>query len=135
MNLLLVEDNLPDALIVREVLQQQHLPFHVYHAADGAQAVEFLLSADRDPLAPIAQLVLLDLNLPKLDGFEVLRRLRLSGKHAQTTVIVVTSSDAPSDRRRAAEMADGYFRKPPDYEEYLKLGDLLKQIAQEKGWF
>jgi CheY-like chemotaxis protein len=134
LNLLVVEDNLPDALIVREVVEQQHLEFDIHHAADGAQAVEFLSRAERDPLAPSADIVLLDLNLPKVDGFEVLRHIRLSRKHAQVTVIIVTSSDSPADRRNAAEMADGYFRKPADYGEYLKLGDLLKQVVQDKGW-
>ena len=130
----MVEDNLPDALIVREVVADQRLAFDIHHVSDGAQAVEFLSRAERDPLAPGADLVLLDLNLPKMDGFEVLRHIRASGKHAHVPVIIVTSSDSPQDKQKAADMASGYFRKPTDYFEYLKLGEVLKQFAQQQGW-
>jgi CheY-like chemotaxis protein len=133
LNLLLVEDNLPDALIVREVIREHNLPFDVYAAIDGAEAVEFLANAERDPRAPSPDLVLLDLNIPKVDGFEVLRRIRASEKHAQVPVIIVSSSDSPADRNEAARFANGYFRKPADLWEFLKLGDVLKRFVIEKG--
>ena len=76
-------------------------------------------------------LILLDLNLPKVDGFDVLRRLRASEKCKDVPVIVITSSDSPADRSQAASLGAGYFRKPPSYEEYLKLGAVLRQLLKD----
>lgn len=89
----------PDALLVREA------------------------RAATDPDAPSSQVLLLDLNLSKVDGFEVPRRLRASAKF----------SDRASDRSRAAEFGAGYFPKPPGYEEFLKLGGALKQLLKDRG--
>jgi len=109
-NLLLVEDNLPDALIVREAIRLENLPVEIHVAPDGEQALAFLARAERDPEAPCPQVLLLDLNLPKVDGFEVLRRLRSSQKFRATPVLVVSSSDAPTDRGRAANSARAISR-------------------------
>ena len=80
LNLLLAEDKLPDALLVREAIRSESLPLDVHVAPDGQQAIEFIARAERDPDAPCPQFLLLDLNLPKVDGFEVLQRLRSSEK-------------------------------------------------------
>jgi CheY-like chemotaxis protein len=126
--LLLAEDNLPDALIVREVIRTERLPLEMHVAADGAQAIEFIERSEREPDAPCPHFLLLDLNLPKVDGFEVLRRLRASKKCKSIPVLIFSSSDSAADRSRAAELGAGYFRKPPSYEEYLKLGAVLRQL-------
>lgn len=131
--LLLAEDNLPDALLVREAIRMENLPLEIHVAPDGQQAIEFIARAENDPDAPHPQLLLLDLNLPKVDGFEVLRRLRASEKFKTIPVLIVSSSDAPGDRSRAAEYGAGYFRKPPNYEEFLKLGGVLKQLLKDNG--
>jgi len=132
-NLLLAEDNLPDALLVREVVRMESLPLDIHIAADGQRAIEFIANAEADPQAPCPHLLLLDLNLPKRDGFEVLRRLRASEKCRGIPVLIVTSSDAPSDQSQAAALGASYFRKPPNYEEYMKLGGVLKQLLKESG--
>ena len=113
-------------ILVREAIALEELPFDVYTVTDGQQAIDFIQQAEADPNAPCPQFVLLDLNLPKRDGFEVLRRLRNSEKCKDVPVVVITSSDAPNDRRQAAELGAQYFRKPPSYEEFLKLGGVLK---------
>ena len=105
----------------------------VHVAPDGQQAIEFIARAERDPDAPSPQFLLLDLNLPKVDGFEVLRRLRASEKFKAIPVLIVSSSDSPGDKSRAAEYGAGYFRKPPNYEEFLKLGGVLKQLLKDNG--
>lgn len=102
-------------------------------ASDGQAAIDILDRAERDPQALCPQVVLLDLNLPKVDGFEILRRLRSGGKFKTIPVIVVSSSDSASDRMRAAEFGAGYFRKPPSYDEFLKLGKVLRHMLVEKG--
>jgi DNA-binding response OmpR family regulator len=72
--------------------------------------------------------VLLDLNLPRRNGFEVLRRLRASASLSQTPVVVVTSSNAPSDQKQAADLGASYFRKPLSYSEFMKLGGVLRDL-------
>jgi CheY-like chemotaxis protein len=126
-NLLVAEDNLPDVLIVRQALQLENLPLNIHIVSDGEEAINFITSAEEDERAPAPDLLLLDLNLPKIDGFEVLRRLRASAKFGAIPVLIMTSSDSPDDRARAASMGAGYFRKPPSYEAFLKLGKLLRQ--------
>ena len=101
----------------------ENLPLDVQVAPDGQKAVEFIARAETDPDAPSPQFLLLDLNLPKVDGFAVPRRLRASTKF----------SDRASDRSRAAEFGAGYFRKPPGCEEFLKLGSVLKQLLKDRG--
>ena len=130
--LLLAEDNLPDALLVREAIQKEGLPVDVHIAADGKEAVDFIMAAETDPDAPSPHILVLDLNLPKMDGFEVLRRVRASGKHRHIPVLIVTSSDSPADKAEAARLGAAYFRKPTSYEEYLLIGGVLAKLLQER---
>lgn len=132
LNLLLAEDNLPDALLVREVIRAESLPLDVHIAADGEIAINFIESAERDPNAPAPDLLLLDINLPRRDGFEVLRRLRSVDRFKSVPVLIISSSDALRDMNEAARLGASYFRKPPSYDEFLKLGDVLRQMLKDK---
>jgi DNA-binding response OmpR family regulator len=105
----------------------------VYVAPDGSQAFDFVTRAELDKTAPCPHLLLLDLNLPKLDGFEVLRRLRANERFKSLPVLVFTSSDAPADRAMAAELGASYFRKPTSYEEFLKVGSVVKELLVANG--
>jgi DNA-binding response OmpR family regulator len=133
LNLLLAEDNLPDALLVREAIRLENLPLNVHVAPDGERAMEFLERAEQDPDAPGPHLMLLDLNLPRIDGFDVLRRIRASERYKNLPVIIITSSDSPDDRSEGARLGAGYFRKPPNYEEFLKIGVTLRLFLVEHG--
>jgi CheY-like chemotaxis protein len=120
-------------LLVREAIRRENLPIDLHNASDGQQAIDFLERAEHDPDAPCPDFLLLDLNLPKMDGFEVLRRVRTGGKCAAIPVVVITSSDSPADRSQAARLGAGYFRKPPNYEEFLKLGGVLKKLVEKES--
>jgi CheY-like chemotaxis protein len=133
LNLLVVEDNLPDALLVKEAIRMEDLPLEVHLITDGQEAIEFIERAEEDPNAPCPHFLVIDLNLPKRSGFEVLQRLRASEKCKTIPALVITSSDSADDRKRAAGCGAGYFRKPPSYEEYMKLGSVLKQLLNETG--
>jgi two-component system, chemotaxis family, response regulator Rcp1 len=133
LQLLLAEDNFPDALLVREAIRKENLPLEVSIVADGEQALEFIERAEKDPAAPTFHALILDLNLPKIDGFEILRRIRASEKYRNVPVLIVTSSDSPADRSEGASLGAGYFRKPPDYAEFLKIGATLKRFLEENG--
>ena len=87
------------------------------------------LPGKADDAAPCLSLVLLDLNLPKKPGIEVLEHLRRTRKCGNSLVVVVSSSDSIKDRAEAASMgADAYFRKPSGYEAYIKIGEIVKDL-------
>ncbi len=109
------------------------LPLEIHTVSDGERAIAFIERAENDPNAPVPDAVVLDINLPKLDGFEVLRRIRASQRYGTIPVIILTSSDSPSDRSEGAKLADGYFRKQPDYEEFLKIGPAIRQMLEKNG--
>jgi DNA-binding response OmpR family regulator len=133
LNLLLAEDNLPDALMVREAIKLEGLPVDVHIAGDGEAAVDFVMRAETDASAPCPQVLVLDLNLPKVDGFEVLRRIRRSEKCKDIPILVVTSSDSQTDRNEAAKLGASYFRKPVSYDEFVKIGAVLRKFLEESG--
>jgi two-component system, chemotaxis family, response regulator Rcp1 len=133
LNLLLAEDNLPDALLVREAIRAERLPLEVHIVADGELAVDFLERAEKGPNTPSPHILLLDLNLPKIDGFEVLRRVRTMEKFKNIPVLFVTSSDSPEDRSKAAKLGASYFRKPVSYDEFVKIGGVLRHFLEDHG--
>jgi len=125
----LVEDNPADVFFVRTALESEGIDSDIVVAQDGEKAIAFLDSMDLDPEAPCPGVILLDLNLPCMGGMEVLRRVKKSARFAGVPVIVVTSSDAATDRAEAASLgADGYFLKPQNLDEYMKLGSVVKAV-------
>lgn len=106
--LLLVEDDADDAELALRVLSRLAPGVRAVHAADGPAAVEAVLGGAVRP-----SLVLLDLHLPALDGFGVLRRIRADERGRWVPVVVFSASQAPEDVRRAYELgASGFARKP-----------------------
>ena len=119
--------------LVKETLSAANINAEVLFLEDGEQAIEFVARLETDARAPCPDLILLDINLPKADGFQVLARLRKSERCANIPVIVMTSSAAQEDRTQAMGLhAQAYFQKPNDYEEFLKLGDILKDALVHK---
>jgi two-component system, chemotaxis family, response regulator Rcp1 len=133
LNVLMVEDNLADALLVQEAIQMEGLDLNIQPALDGEMAIAAIERAEKDPAAAPLDAVLLDLNLPRVDGFEVLRRIRSSERLRRLPVIVITSSDSPADRREGANLGAAYFRKRPDYDEFLKVGGVIRRFLEEHG--
>lgn len=126
--ILLVEDNPDDeALTLRAV--RKHMPYGIVVARDGAEALDYLFGsgryAGRDPQAsPL--LVLLDLKLPKVNGLEVLRRMREDARTRSIPVIVFTSSTEEQDILDSYRLgANSYIRKPVDYGQFC---DNMKQV-------
>ena len=118
---------------MREAIQAEQLEVDVHIVADGELAIDFIARAATDSEAPAPHVMLLDLNLPKVDGFEVLRRVRAIEKFKNIPVIIVTSSDSPEDRREALSLNANYFRKPVSYEEFIKIGAVLRRFLEENG--
>src|SRR5262249_8915338 len=127
--ILVVEDNAADIFLIREAITASGINAGVHCLRDGEQAIRFLDDADRDVSAPCPNLVILDINLPKRHGTEVLRHLRQSSRCGNTPVIVVSTSDSARDREESMKRgATGYFRKPSEFDEFLKLGDVIREL-------
>lgn len=116
--ILLVEDNPDDELLTLRALKKNHIHNEVVVAHDGPEALEYLLgSANDQPIIPA--MILLDLKLPKIDGIEVLRRLRASPRTRLTPVVILTSSREEPDLIAGYELgANSYIRKPVDFEQF-----------------
>jgi two-component system response regulator len=99
--------------------RQAGVTHEVVVARDGAAALERLLPAGREPVLPA--LVLLDLKLPRVDGFEVLRRLRADGRTRLVPVVVLSASGEAEDVARSLECgANAYVRKPVDFARFVR---------------
>jgi CheY-like chemotaxis protein len=121
-NILLVEDNPADARLAREALAESQIPNNLFHVADGVEAIEFLARRGSHSKAPRPDLILLDLNLPKKDGREVLRNIKHDDSWKRIPVIVMTVSEAERDVLECYNChANCYLTKPLDFNVFLKL--------------
>src|SRR4051794_29276278 len=119
--ILVVEDRVEDAELVRMALKEHGVGCTVHFVRDGAKAIELLDSLDRDPNALPLDLVLLDMHLPKRDGGDILKRLRSTERYGQTPVIVMTGLHSPAVEEQATKHAAMvYFRKPSTLDEYMR---------------
>jgi DNA-binding response OmpR family regulator len=131
--LLLVEDNHADVFLVEQAIEFHQVPVSIVVAEDGEIACQYFDRAERDENTPCPTILVLDLNLPKRSGNEVLERVRMSSKCGDVPVVIMTSSDSPDDRRNASRLgADRYFRKPTSYREFMEIGALLNEVLKER---
>jgi two-component system response regulator len=122
--ILLVEDNPDDEALTLRALKRHNIGNPVVVARDGVEALDYLLGtgahAGRDP-SKLPQVMLLDLKLPRLDGLEVLRRVRADARTRLLPVVILTSSKEESDVVRGYDLgANSYVRKPVDFNEFLE---------------
>jgi two-component system response regulator len=128
--ILLVEDNPDDETLTLRALKKNNISNRVVVARDGAEALDYLFGtgqySGRDAnLTP--QVVLLDLKLPKVDGLEVLRRLRADERTKLLPVVILTSSNEEQDRLKGYGLgANSYVRKPVDFNQFL---DAVRQLG------
>ncbi len=131
LQILLAEDNPGDILLVKDALNSHNISHQLHVVRDGDEALAFIDRMGQPTETPCPDLMLLDLNLPKVDGPEILSKFRKHPQCASTPVIVITSSDADRDRERMAEFGIArYFRKPSDLEEFMKLGAVVLEVVQ-----
>jgi two-component system response regulator len=118
--ILLVEDNPKDEALTLRALKRGNIANEVAVARDGAEAVDYLFSPGPDGrLNDLPQLVLLDLKLPKLDGHEVLKRIRAEDRTRVLPVVILTTSVEDRDRLNGYRLgANSYVRKPIDFKEF-----------------
>ena len=127
---MLVEDNPADVLLVRKALEDRGIKCSLTCFEDGEKALKNLSQPGR--LAP--DLILLDLNLPRADGVDVLRRICSIPSLSAVPVVILTSSESPSDMQRTAKLgAARYIRKPSKLEDfYREVGRGVEEMLRAK---
>ena len=123
---LLVEDDPGDVLMTREAFEDNKVANRLHVVSDGAAALEFLRKEGEHADAPTPDLVLLDLNLPRMDGREVLQALKEDEQLRRIPVVVLTTSEAEEDVLRSYSLhANAYVTKPVDFDRFI---DVVRQI-------
>ncbi|BAY74068.1 response regulator receiver protein [Nostoc linckia NIES-25] len=128
---LLVEDNPGDAQLTRIALEDSKISIHLNVVEDGVEAMAFLRKQEKYVEAAHPDIVLLDLNLPKKDGREVLAEIKADENLKRIPVVVLTTSQAEEDILKAYNLsANCYITKPVDFDQFVKI---VKSI--ENFWF
>ncbi len=128
----IAEANPADVLLVREALRISGLPANLHVLKDGEQAVKFIDRAEKDRTLPNPELFVLDLNMPRINGDEVLAHIRQSSRFADTPVVVLSSSQSPADALKSKSLgARRHLRKPSDYDQFMLLGGVMKEVLSE----
>lgn len=121
--ILLIEDNPDDEALTLRALKKNNISNTVFVVRDGQQALDFFFTAHH----PAPTLVLLDLKLPKIDGLEVLRRIRADSRTALQPVVILTSSKEEQDIISSYRLgANSYIRKPVDFNQFI---DAVRQLG------
>lgn len=119
-NILQIEDNPGDVRLVQEAFKTCKVPFQLYVVNDGVEALNFLHQKEKYKNAPRADLILLDLNLPKKDGREVLEEIKNEIDLHRIPVLILTSSNADEDIIKTYDLrANCYIPKPTDLDEFI----------------
>ena len=127
-SILLVEDNEGDVGLVREALEEHGVEGELTVIGDGSTAAAFIANLDSQP-GRCPDLVILDLNLPRLPGREVLKAIRQSQKCKEVQVVILSSSEARQDKAQTAALgASRYIMKPLRLEEFLGLGAIFRSM-------
>ena len=127
--ILMVDDNPADIDLTSEVLGRSKKQFHVNAVNDGAEAISFLQRQGKYAEAPVPDLVVLDLNLPRKDGCEVLANIKADPALAKIPVVIFTTSQAHSDITRSYKLgANCYLRKPGNLPEFVQVVQSMAQF-------
>ena len=129
--ILLVEDSPTDVLLAKEALEYSKIVNNLHTVSDGVEAMAFLRKQGKYQDAPRPGLILLDLNLPKMDGREVLAKIKNDEKLKRIPVVVLTTSKSEADVLKAyGQHANCYIVKPVDFEKFAEVVNTI-----ESFWF
>jgi len=119
-SILLVEDNPDDEALTLRAFRKNSISNEVVVARDGVEALDYLFGTDSAEHAPAPAVILLDLKLPRIDGLEVLRRIRADERTALLPVVILTTSKEQQDVSDGYRLgANSYIRKPVDFEKFI----------------
>jgi CheY-like chemotaxis protein len=132
-DIVLIEDNPGDVYLLRVALEQAELQFHLTVLDDGAKALAYVSGQGSAKGTAMPDLIVMDLNLPRHSGVEVLQAMRKISAFATVPLVVMSSSRSPQDQRRVEELGiSEYLNKPPDLDRFMELGLVLKEILISK---
>lgn len=127
--ILLVEDNPGDVKLTRKALEQANLENNLHVANNGVEAMKFLQNEAGHADAPRPDLVLLDLNMPKMDGQDVLAEMKEDDELSRIPVVILTSSESEEDVVKSYDLnANAYLTKPVDYNGFIDIVDSLENF-------
>lgn len=130
MNVLLVEDSKGDVLLIESTFQELGVSYQLTVKENGREAIDYVNDADIG-LAPKPNMIILDLNLPFINGFDILKQLKINIFLKDIPVIIFSSSSEEKDKIRAFELgAAAYFTKPVEYEAYTSTVESFLSIGQ-----
>ena len=121
-DILMVEDNLGDARLMQEALKESKICNNLHHVSDGVEAMAFLRKEPPYSDAPTPDIIFLDLNLPRMDGRQVLAELKVIPRLKHIPVVVLTTSEAEQDIAKSYELhANCYITKPVDLDKFVEI--------------
>ena len=127
--ILLVDDNIGDVVLTKEALKAAEFASHVSVVRDGIEAIEFLRHSGKFANARRPDLILLDINMPRKNGCEVLEEIRCDEDLRLIPIVILTSSEAEEDIRRSYELgANCFVTKPADLDEMVKVVQAIKHF-------
>ncbi len=127
--ILLVEDNIGDARLAQEALKESKLNNNLHHVEDGEEAMDFLRKQGKYVDSPRPDLILLDLNMPKKDGREVLAEIKSDDNLKQIPVVILTVSEAEEDILKSYNLhANCYITKPIDLNQFMRVVKAIKEF-------
>ena len=132
---LLVEDSQGDVRLTRDSLRRSNPTARLHVARDGTEAMAFLRREGRHVTAPRPSLILLDLNLPKMDGREVLAQIKTDVNLKTIPTVIFTTSDADADVEKSYELqANSYFTKPVELDDFEQLISTINEFWLKAKW-
>ena len=130
-NILVVEDNLGDARLIKEILNEFKISNNLYHANDGAIALQMLYREGEYSDIPRPNLILLDMDLPKKDGKDVLKDIKLNNKLSNIPIIILTGSAQDVENNPYAKFVDAILLKSTELEEFEKIANCIQQVLNK----
>jgi CheY-like chemotaxis protein len=130
-NILIVEDNPGDARLISEILNEADISHQLYLAKDGEMALQMLRRKGEYSDFPIADLILLDMNLPKRDGKDVLKDIKLDNELNNIPIIILTTLLPDIGNNHYAKLVDAVLIKSSDLEGFEKIAKCIKQILNK----
>ena len=131
--ILLIEDNLGDVLLTKEAFRHTHFKYNLRVAKDGDEALKILNQKDQFKECPLPDLILLDLSLPKIDGREVLERIKSNMNLKNIPVTILSGSDAESDMTSSYDLhANSYVVKPDNFDDFKEIAASIENFWFEK---
>jgi CheY-like chemotaxis protein len=127
--IVVVEDNPTDIYLLQKVLERTQLHFVIDHLEDGEEALLFLLRQGKHLQAPIPDLIILDLNMPRMSGAELITRIREDPTLQTIPVMVLSTSDTLEDKRQMEELGVVlYLTKSSKLTDYYAIGETIKEF-------